>query len=159
MKYFLILFLFVFQARAQSTGFAVKANALVWENVYINDETDVANILERHPRLKITSRKGNIFKGVVKNSKNSCPGSSPGLVDAEINFSFEIEKSAGMYRVTITNVKVLPHGKSKKTTNAESYFLEKGMIKTGTQATTDLSCLEGMFNRMFTSTNSLKNKL
>lgn len=158
MKYFLILFLFVFQAHAQSSGFAVRNNILVWENIYVSDEAEVARILERHPRLKITSHKGNIFKGVVKNSKNSCPGTSPGLVDAEINFSFEIEKSAGIYRVTITNVKVLPHGKSKKTAAAESYFLEKGIIKTGTQATTDLSCLEGMFNRMFTATNSLKNK-
>lgn len=158
MKYVLILFLFSITVYSQSTAFSVKGNGLVWENIYITTEADVAAILEKHPRLKITSHKGNIYSGTVLNNKNSCPGSSPQLVDAEMNFSFELEKSAGMYRVTITKMKILAAGKDKKSKPAESYFIQDGVINGKAQTTADLSCLDAMFNRMFTATNLLKNK-
>ncbi|MGV3459166.1 MAG: hypothetical protein ACO1N9_01800 [Flavobacterium sp.] len=159
MKYLVLLFLFALPGYAQSTGFTIRENGVVWENVYVTDEADVAAILERHPGLTITSQKGNIYTGTATNIKNSCPGSTPALVDAKMNFNFEIEKSAGMYRVTIKKIRVLPTGKNKKAAYAEQYFIEKGELKSGAQTATDLSCLEAMFNRMFTATNLLKNKL
>lgn len=157
MKHLLWLLFFALPVCAQTKAFTARNNTVIWENVFVTGETDVASILEKHPSLTITSHKGNKYKGVAKNVKNSCPGISESFIDAQYNFSFEIERSAGMYSVTITKMKVISSVKNK-TTNIETYLLEKGSIKTDTHTVTDLSCLDALFNRMFTATNILKNK-
>lgn len=157
MKHLLLLLFFTVSVFSQTKAFIVRDNAVVWENVFVTGETNIASILEKHPSLTILSDKGNIYKGVARNVKNSCPGTSDAFVDARYDFNFEIERSAGMYRVTISNLKILPAGK-KQYIVAENYFLEKSEIKSTFQSQTDLQCLNAFFNRIFTATSLLKNK-
>lgn len=128
---------------------------MLWENVFVTDENNVAAILEMHPSLVIQSQNGNVYKGIASNVKNSCPGISNAFTDAKYSFNFEIEKSAGMYRVTISKLKILQTGK-KQSLPVENYVLEKGVIKHN--AASDLSCLDALFNRIFSATAFLKNK-
>jgi hypothetical protein len=157
MKHLLLLLLFALPICAQNKAFTIRNNAVVWENVFVTNETNIASILEKHPSLTIQSDKDNIYKGIARNLKNSCPGTSEAFIDARYDFNFEIEKSAGMYRVTIFNLKILPTGK-KQPLIAESFFIEKGEIKNTSQNQVDMQCLDAFFNRIFTATSLLKNK-
>lgn len=157
MKHFLLLLLFTLPVCSQTKTFVLRDNAVIWENVFVTSETNIASILEKHPSLTIISDKNNIYKGIARNVKNSCPGTSEAFLDARYDFNFEIERSAGMYRVTISNLKILPASK-KQSVTAESFFLEKGEIKNTSPGQTDLQCLDALFNRIFTATSLLKNK-
>lgn len=157
MKFLLLLLLFALPVCSQPKTFIVRDNALVWENVFVTGETDIASILEKHPSLTILSDENNIYKGVAKNVKNACPGTSETLIDARYDFNFEIERSAGMYRVTVANLKVVPAGK-KQVVAVESFLIDKGNIKNTSRTQTDLQCIDALFNRIFTATSILKNK-
>ena len=157
MKQLLFLLFFALPLCAQTKAFTTRDNGVVWENVYVTDETDVTALLEKHPSLTITSHKGSMYKGGGKDVKNSCPGVSGNFADARYNFAFEIEKSSGMYRVTISNIKMMSASKGKAI-NIEKYLLEKGVLKQDAQTDKDISCLDALFNRMFTATGVFKNK-
>lgn len=155
MKSLVFFLLLSIQAFCQTNNFSVKGSSLIWENVFISNETNISAVLAKHPRLKIDSTAGKLHKGNAVKIKNTCPETSLFMND-EISFDFEIEESTGKYRVTVTNIKFTNKGKSK---NAESYLIEKGAIKTGSIVQNDIECIENYLNRTFTLTQILNNKM
>jgi hypothetical protein len=155
MKTFLLFFIICFQGFSQSHNFSAKNNSITWENVFISNETNIAAVLAKHPRLTITTSAGKLHKGSAKKVKNTCPGTSA-YMNEEMSFNFEIEESSGKYRVTVTDIKFTKNGKTSK---AETYLLANGSVQTDEQAQKDIACLENYFNRTFTLTQLLKNKM
>lgn len=155
MKSLVFFLLISLQAFCQSNNFSVKVNTLIWENVFISNETNISAVLAKHPRLKIDSTAGKLHKGSAVKIKNTCPETSSYMND-DISFDFEIEESTGKYRVTVTNIKFTTKNKSRK---AEAYLVEKGSIKTENKAQRDIECIENYLNRTFTLTQTLNNKM
>ncbi|AWH85852.1 hypothetical protein HYN59_12390 [Flavobacterium album] len=142
---------------SQATNFIARKKNLVWENVVISDQANIPELISKHPRLTVTSSNNSVYKGKGTLIKNTCPNTSP-FMENEFSFDFEIEPGEGKYRVTVSNI-VYSHAKSKNTTAAEKYFLEKGNLKQDTQSKTDLECLSLYFSRIFTMTMVYKNKM
>lgn len=143
---------------AQETNFLVANNKVLWENVFISNETNIPDIIARHTRLKITSVTDNIYKGRGMDVRNTCPGTSSFFKDG-LSFDFEIELREGKYRVTITNMVYSKKVKKQKTaTPAEKYFVTDNILKTGEEATIDFTCLENHFIKLFTTNMNYKNK-
>lgn len=136
---------------AQSTGFVAMGGKLVWENVFISNEANIQSLISRHSRLKIISAKGQVYKGVATGVSSSCEGTSKNL-KSEYGFDFEIEKSDGKYRVTVTNL----HFKNKAT--AEKYYIASGTIKASVINNADLACIDAYLNKLFSMTFSYKNR-
>lgn len=155
MRKIIFLMLFSVHCWAQSDGFAMRNKNLVWENVIISSETNIPGLIERHPRLKITSSNKSVYKGTGSHVKNTCPGVSA-FMENELSFNFEIELGDGKYRVTVSDL-VYHTGKSKAT--AEKLLLEKGGLKQDATTKTDLDCLGAYFNRIFAMTMVYKNKM
>jgi hypothetical protein len=160
MKKMVFLLLFSVSCFAQVNNFIVKNNSLIWETVFISNETNIPQLLQRHPRLNVISSENNIYKGTGTEIRNTCPGASA-FMDNEFSFDFEIELREGKYRVTITNIKFTLSGNSKKkpaVKNAENYLVENGAVKAGEATQQDLMCFETFFNRLFTVSMSFRNK-
>lgn len=154
MKNLLFFFFLTLSCFAQDTNFMVKNNVVVWENVYITNETNIPETLGRHPRLLLEPQSGNLYKGKGAEIKNTCPGVSV-YMDNEMSFRFEAEKSDGKYRVTVYDIKFNEKGGKAA---IEKYLLNKGNFKKTDQAKADMQCLDSFFKRMFTLTQALKNK-
>lgn len=154
-KFLLLLFIASQSIYSQVENFAIQGKNLVWENVYISNEANIPQLVERHSSLKVISQKGNLFKGTGSSVKCSCAEASP-LLDNPFNFNFEIELRGDKYRVTLTNFTF--SDKSKKTKKATNYFIEKNALKTDENTKNDLSCLNNYFNRIFSMTVYYKNK-
>ncbi|RZJ74423.1 MAG: hypothetical protein EOO45_08615 [Flavobacterium sp.] len=154
----LVVFLLLSVAGFAQNNFSISKDSLKWENVFISDEQNINTLIERHPRLAITSHKGKIFQGTGDGIKNTCPGTSA-LSDNPFSFDFEIELSDGKYRVTIVNIHFTKLKKGK-TDHISAYqsFVNKDKIKTDRQSQKDLECLENYFNRIFSNTSVFKNK-
>lgn len=138
------LLLITISAYGQATGFSLLNERLVWENVYMSKEPNIA-LITRNPRLKITSVEGNLYKGTGTGLSRVCPGTSKVLAGG-YNFNFEIELSEGKYRVTLF---LISFNNGKKKLLAENHFVEKGKIKQTREAQADLSCMEDYFSRVF----------
>ncbi len=156
MKTLILFLLFSVSCWSQTNGFATRHKSLVWENVVITNETNIPELLSRHPRLKITSSSGSVYKGTGSLIKNTCPGTSA-FMENEFSFDFEIELSEGKYRITVMDI-VYVQPKGKKVA-AEKYFLDKGAMKHDEISKADLNCLDVYFNRIFTMTAVYKNKM
>lgn len=160
-KALLFFLLYSVAGMAQSGNFAIAENKLVWETVFISDESNVPQLIERHPRLKIISAKGNIYKGTGAEIKNTCPGASD-FMNYDFGFNFEIELREGKYRVTVTNIVFTKTSRNKGRVStadaAEKYFTENGNLRAGAAVQSDLACLETFFNRVFTMTRVYRNK-
>jgi len=154
----MVLFSFSINCFAQDTNFLVSNGKVVWENVFISNETNIPNIIARHTRLKITSSSDNVYKGRGIDVRNTCPGTSDFFKD-DLSFDFEIEVRDGKYRVTVANM-VFSKGpkKQKATTAAEKYFLADSKIKTGGEADTNFTCLENYFTKLFSMNLAYKSK-
>jgi len=155
----LVIILFVSLAvSAQSNSFIASNNKLVWENVFISNETNIPSLIARHTRLKITSFTATVYKGTGNDLRNTCPGASAFMKD-DFSFDFEIEISDGKYRVTVSNL-VFKKAKKKagKKTAAETYFIKDGDIIINDVIATDLTCLDSYFNKIFTMTAVYKNR-
>ena len=139
---------------AQSTGFTAVGEKLIWENVFISNETNITSIITRHSRLKIISVKGQVYKGVATGVSSSCPGTSKAL-KSEYNFDFEIEASEGKYRVTVSNIKFV--GK-KAGSNADKLYIAGGTIKSTKSNEADLACIDAYLNKVFTMTFVYKSR-
>ncbi|MEL1244605.1 hypothetical protein AAEO56_10060 [Flavobacterium sp. DGU11] len=157
MRKILLLLLFSASCWSQANNFVARQKNLVWENVVISDQANIPELLAKHPRLTITSSKNAVYKGKGSHIKNICPDTSPFMED-EVSFDFEIEPGDGKYRVTVFNI-VYTQGKTKTTTAAEKYFLEKGILKQDAQSKKDFECLGIYFSRIFTMTMIYKNKM
>lgn len=155
-KLLIFLFLFVLQGYSQATGFALINNKVVWENVFVSDQQNIPALIARHSRLKITSTDGKIYKGVGKNIIYKCSDTSATL-NKGYSFNFEVELVEGKYRVTITNIVFNTTGKTGKTL-ADTYFLSDSKLKQDAVANADMVCLEGYFNRIFSTSTTLKNR-
>lgn len=155
MKSLIFFIFFAVQAFCQTSNFSVKGNKLIWENVFISDESNISAALSKHPRLKIRSVYGKLHHGVASKIKNTCPDTSTFMND-EISFDFEIEESSGKYRVSVTNIRFSLKGKSQP---AENYLTDKGTLKTTGVANRDIECIESFLNRTFTLTQTLNNKM
>ena len=155
MKIFLFLLFVVSQSVfAQVENFAVPDKKLVWENVYISNEANIPQLVERHSSLRIVSQSGNIFKGTASAVKCSCAESSS-LLDNTFSFDFEIELREDKYRVTLTNF-VFSDGKKAK--SGIIPYIKKNALKSDEKTKSDLSCLNNYFNRIFSMTVYYKNK-
>lgn len=156
--FFLVMLSFSLSCFAQETNFLVSDNKVVWENVFISNETNIPNVIARHSRLKITSSADNVYKGKGIDVRNTCPGTSDFFKD-DLSFDFEIELRDGKYRVTITNMFFCKKVKRQKVlTPAEKYFLADDVLKSGEVATVDFTCLENYFTKLFSMTMVYKNK-
>lgn len=156
MNKFLLLLIIICQHNyAQTENFAVLDKKLVWENVYISNETNIPQLVERHSSLKIVSQNGNLFKGVASFVKCNCADTSL-LLDKPLNFNFEIELRGDKYRVTLTDF--VFSAENKKRTKDNSSFIYKEDLKNNNQTRKDLSCLNNYFNRIFSMTVYYKNK-
>nr|WP_322625846.1 hypothetical protein [uncultured Flavobacterium sp.] len=155
-KFLIILFLFALQGYAQATGFAVISNKVVWENVFVSDQQNISALIARHSRLKVTSTDGKVYKGVGKNIIYKCSDTSATL-NKGYSFNFEVELVEGKYRVTITGIVFNTTGKTGKT-QADAYFINDGKLKQDTLVVADMTCLEGYFNRIFSTSTTLKNR-
>lgn len=153
----IILFLLIlpFSGHAQVSSFVAADSSLIWENIFITNESNIPALIARHPRLEVISSSNNVYKGKGTLVKNTCPGTSS-FMDNEFSFDFEIETGEGKYRVTVTSI---IYHKNKKTVGAEKYFTDKGAIKTGKGVQKDLECLDAFFNRLFTRTMLYKNRM
>jgi hypothetical protein len=132
--------------QAQSNSFLASGNKLVWENVFISNETNIPASISRHSKLKIVSSDQKVFTGKGDGIKNTCPETSA-FMKNELSFDFEVEASDGKYRVTITNI--VFKNKNKKVSTAESYFIKNGDMQTTGTLQADLDCLDVYFNRIF----------
>ena len=158
MKKIILILLFSFSCYSQATNFIVSKEKLVWENVFISNETNIPGIIARHSRLTIFSSANTIYTGKATDLKNTCPGTSDFIKD-DLSFNFEIELRDGKYRVTISNLVFCNKVKDKKiNTPAEKYFIEKSSLKPGTVMQTDLGCLENYFIKLFSARMTYKNR-
>jgi hypothetical protein len=155
-NFFIILFLFALQGYAQATGFAVISNKVVWENVFVSDQQNIPALIARHSRLKVTSTDGKVYKGVGKNIIYKCSDTSATLKKG-YSFNFEVELVEGKYRVTISGIVFNTTGKTGKT-QADTYFVTDGKLKQDAAVVADMTCLEGYFNRIFSTSTTLKNR-
>ncbi|KOS05088.1 hypothetical protein AM493_02840 [Flavobacterium akiainvivens] len=137
-------------AMGQSNSFLASSNKLVWENVFITNDTNIQAFISRHSKLKITSADQNIIKGNAAGIRNTCPETSVFMKD-NVSFNFEIESSDGKYRVTVTNI-IFTKKNAKKGTIAENYFIKDGQILTTGTLPADLNCIDAYFNRIFNTT-------
>lgn len=152
-----LLFLFLsLSCWSQTTGFSVRKKALLWEDVIMINETGIPDLISKHSRLTITSSNKSVYKGKGTLLKCNCAG-SPEFMENDFSFDFEIELGAGKYRITVSDIVYIP-AKGKKTA-AEKYFLEKGTLKDDEAAKTGLACIDAYFNRIFTNTQTYKNKM
>ena len=162
MKKVVFLFLFILlsvSGFAQVSNFYAKNNALVWENVIITDQGNIPELIQRHPRLSITSVSGDSYKGKGTEIRHTCEGCSP-YMDNELSFDFEIKLSEGKYSVTVYNLiyKLKPQdNNSKKTVTADEMILKSGVVRKDVEE--DLACLNRYFSKIFSMTRVYKNKL
>ena len=158
---FVLLLLFCsLSGFSQANSFIVSNEKLIWENVFISDETNIPAIIARHVRLKITSTQGGVYKGTGTQLKNTCPGTSDFLKD-EFSFDFEIELREGKYRVTISKLiflKKIGKGKPEQLMGAEKALVINGELKQDDKTMHDILCLDNYFNKIFTMTSSYKNR-
>ncbi len=155
---FTLSLLLSFSCFSQENNFIADGGKIIWENVFINSESNIPNIIGRHSRLKIISSEQSLYKGKGFELRNTCPGTSEFLKD-DFSFDFEIELKDGKYRVTLSNIvfsKVLK--KQKSTTPAEAYFLERGKIKDIPATQADLICMENYIIRLFSPIMAYKSK-
>lgn len=150
---FLLLFITVY-SYSQTTGFSLLKGKLVWENVYISKEPNVAALIARNSRLKITSVNGSLYKGTGTGLNKVCAGTSK-VLSGGYNFNFEIELSQAKYRVTLF---FISFNKGKKKLLAENHFLEKGKLKQTKEAKADLKCMEDYFIKIFEQVTVYKNR-
>lgn len=155
-KLLIFLFLIALQGYAQATGFAVISKKVVWENVFVSDQQNIPALIARHSRLKVTSTDGKVYKGVGKNIIYKCSDTSATL-NKGYSFNFEVELVEGKYRVTITGIVFNTTGKTGKT-QADMYFVTDGKLKQDAPVVADMTCLEGYFNRIFSTSTTLKNR-
>ncbi|TRW24408.1 hypothetical protein FMM05_11285 [Flavobacterium zepuense] len=156
----LLLLLCSLSGFSQANSFIISNEKLIWENVFISEETNIPAIISRHVRLKITSSEGGVYKGTGTELKNTCPGTSDFLKD-DFSFDFEIELREGKYRVTISNLIFLKKTAKKKHAQpmgAEKFLTDKGVIKSGGKSDADLLCLDNYFNKIFSMTTAYKNR-
>lgn len=155
MKKVLLLFIFFisFSKAFSQDNFVALDNKLVWETVFINNEPNIAGILQKHSKFKITEGKDGIYTGKAAKMSSNCDSQSKAL-NHEYDFDFEIEVSEGKYRVTITNIVFKGKGGAK----AEKFFLEKGEVKSTKAVEADLTCLDTYFTKLFSMTTVYKNK-
>ena len=106
--------------------------------------------------MKVTSTDGKVYKGVGKNIIYKCSDTSATL-NKGYSFNFEVELVEGKYRVTITGIVFNTTGKTGKT-QADAYFINDGKLKQDTLVVADMTCLEGYFNRIFSTSTTLKNR-
>lgn len=149
----IILLLFSLVGYSQGTGFAVINNKLVWENVFVSSQQNIPILIERNSRLKITSTDGKIYKGTGSNVLYKC-GDNSAVFKRGYNFNFEVELVEGKYRVTVANITF----NTKIKTPGEKHFIENGKLKPDDLTNADLSCMNIYFDRVFSTSTSLKNK-
>ena len=155
-KKILLLLLFSISCYAQNSFVAVS-HKVVWENVFISEEINIPQLLERHVRLSIVSSDGNSYKGKGTLIKNTCPGTSDFMKD-NLNFNFEIQQSEGKYSVTITDITFTTAKGKNKMHPLEKYLIDrKGNLKQDTQSQADANCLDAYFTRIFGMKKRYKN--
>lgn len=160
MEYFLYLFMKIFPLFVllfsvpvfSQANFTVDRNVIVWENVYISEDNNIADHLARHPRLKLENNTGGRLKGKGSMLKSNCNEAGPD--SGYVSFDFEVQTTGNKYRITVSNICF----GSRKTVKAEAMFLHDGMLRTTNETTKDLDCLEVFFNRLFTRAQVFKNK-
>jgi hypothetical protein len=150
----IVCVLFTFSAFSQDTSFAVVNGKLVWEDVIISQETNIPAIVTRHSKLSITKVEGAVYKGKATGLTSSCSDASK-ILKNEYNFSFEIEMSEGKYRITITDIVFTGKGGGR----AEGFYIEKNpRADELANNSTDLTCLDAYFTKLFTMTSVYKTK-
>lgn len=152
MKFCLFLILLFSVPVFSQANITVDKNSLVWENVYISEDSNVADYLSRHPRLKIESNTGGLLKGKGSMLKSSC--TDTGADSGYISFDFEMQPNGNKYRITVSNICF----GSKKTVKAETIFLNNGVLRTDARTVKSTECLESFFNRLFARAQVFKNK-
>lgn len=157
MKKMFVFILFTVTCWSQSNNFLLKDNKLIWENVYITNQENIAALISNHPQLQINSVSGNIYKGTGTKMKIICDGTSS-FMDNDLSFTFEIEVRDGKYRVSVYDMVYTKSGKKKKI-YPEKYIVKNGAIKPAKEAVNDLACLDSYFNKIFTLALVYKNKL
>ncbi len=156
MKKILLLLLFSMSCWSQTHNFEARNKELVWENVIVSNATGIPELLSKHTRLTITSSNNPLYKGKGSQLKNNCPGTAA-FMESEFSFDFEIEVSAGKYRVTVSNL--MYHPAKESTVTAGKYFLEKGTLKQDAATKAGLNCIDAYLNRIFTNMQVYKNKM
>ncbi|WP_159798996.1 hypothetical protein [Flavobacterium sp. MK4S-17] len=154
MKKVLLLLLFSVNCLAQVNNFVLKNDDVVWENVFITDQKNIPELITQHPKLKIVSSTGAVYKGRGFEIKHTCQD-SPSYMTNELNFDFEIELAEGKYRVTVYNIQYTEREK----VNIKHYTSERKTLKSDKETITALNCLDSYFNKLFTLATLYKNKL
>jgi hypothetical protein len=151
-----LVFLASALCKAQGNSFVLLDNKMIWENVFMSNETNIPQLIGRHIRLKLTSSEGNTYKGTGSMIKNTCTGTSD-YMKGYLNFDFEIKAGDGKYSVTVTNMAYTPV-KNKPAVSLENYLIKKGALAENNKTEADLSCLDAYFNRIFGITTVYQNK-
>ena len=154
MKLLLYFFILITSVPVFSQGNVIaKKNGVVWENVFISTDSNIAEYLAKHPRLKVESSSSELLKGKGTGFRNSCSGVSQQMLN-EIFFDFEIQIEKDKYRVTVSHIQF----GLKPAITAESLLMHNGTINYSAQSKRDMLCLEDFFNRLFTKGQIFKNK-
>lgn len=131
---------------------AVDKNSVVWENVYISEDNNVADYLSRHPRLKVESYTAGLLKGTGLMLKNNCADAPSDT--RYVSFNFEVQATGNKYRITVSNIVF----GAKKTTKAETIFMTAGVLRSDAHSKEAIDCLDSFFNRLFARAQTVKNK-
>ena len=156
---FYFCMLFSISCFAQVSNFYTRNNALVWENVIITDQSNIPELIQRHPRLSITSMSGTLYKGKGTEIRHTCEGCSS-YMDNEMSFDFEINLSEGKYSITVYNLVyklTAQENNPEKTITADEMVLKNDAIRNDREE--DLACLNRYFSKIFSMTRIYKNKL
>lgn len=160
-KIFILLLLIGFKGIAQS-NFKVENGILVWEKTFSAVNPDVVAVLEKEPKLKVSSFMDNVYKGSCSDLKSDCDGGS-GLMKNDCKFDFLIIVNPDGYTVKVKNIKILEkYGPMQARTIAnpcEKYFVEGSAIRNSEKYNPDIYCLENYLASAFSNISNNENAI